>query len=525
MKLIPKETLLDKLLKKNETSGRFEILCNISDNTGTTDNSILQTCLSDVFINIEFHFSCNNSDQQQETFLASYPYDNITYNVTDSCDEPFLQELKLLNQSSDVYWSVCEKMSKKVMTNCSVRCNGNTCSINTICVREIDHRCLIPKYVRLTYECEQDSKMSESSCHKINETITISCDMGLLENQQLSITYQPSEVGDCLQINNLTFKFKPDVYPFYSNMSKGEATLSHMFTTKPHRGTTDTFSSERTSTTNSDMTNSVDFVESSTTSVVQTKIEPVSVGTIIGATVGSILLAVVFGVIVYWRRVYMMKHNTDRGSENVVGFALPRNSLKDYTGVQMVAYPGESSVQLTTDKPIINTYTVVSGDTQNKFKNDQIDHFKGKRIDIEIEHSATGYSLVRPNSNELQLPNMQLQMSQADSGYGLAKRISKEHNNKGNYSHSSSDNITSKDYEISPEGVYDRSNSRRNKNDIDVYDRAVDNTYDTADHNNKQRTDDDGNAYDHFIGPKTNDNYEQVIRNNKVVSDDTYGVH
>lgn len=53
--------------------------------------------------------------------------------------------------------------------------------------------------------------MSESSCHKINETITISCDMGLLENQQLSRTYQPSEVGDCLQINNLTFKFTPDV--------------------------------------------------------------------------------------------------------------------------------------------------------------------------------------------------------------------------------------------------------------------------------------------------------------------------
>lgn len=221
----------------------------------------------------------------------------------------------------------------------------------------------------------------------------------------------------------------------------------------------------------------------------------------------------------------MMKHNTDRRSESVVGSALQRTSLKDYTGVQMVAYPGESNVQLTKDNPTNNMYTVVSGDPQNTFENDQIDHFKGKRIDIEIEKSATGYSLVRPNPNELPLPNMQLQMSQADSGYSLAKQISKEHNNKGNYGHSSSDNITSKDYEISPEGVYDRSNSRRNKNDIDVYDRAVDNTYDTADHNNKQRTDDDGNAYDHFIGPKTNDNYEQVMRNNKVVSNDTYGVH
>ncbi|XP_076072337.1 uncharacterized protein LOC143044284 [Mytilus galloprovincialis] len=644
-----------QIAEKNETSGQFEIVCNISDNTGTTDKSLLQTCLSDVFINIEFHFSCNNSDQQQEIFLASYPYDNNIYNVTDYCDEPVLQELKILNQSSDVYWSVCEDISKTVMTNCSVRCDGKMCFINTICVREISPKCLIQKYVRLSYECEQDSmnlenkevliyidcgnkylidmkdisiqqkrqscsetqmqcfisdkdktqiidachnqmkctkpiklnskclytteyayynisykcsndnQMSESSCHKINETITISCDMGLLENQQLSITYQPSEVGDCLQINNLTFKFKPDVCdgginiteckinllkegltdhpclyvnthmininhscmhdPFYSNMSKGEATLSHMFTIKPHRGTTDTFSSERTSTTNADLTNSVEFVESSTTSVVQTKIEPVSVGTIIGVTVGSIVLTVIFGVIVYWRRVYMMKHNTDRRSESVVGSALQRTSLKDYTGVQMVAYPGESNIQLTKDNPTNNMYTVVSGDPQNKFENDQIDHLKGKRIDIEIEKSATGYSLVRPNPNELPLPNMQLQISQADSGYSLAKQISKEHNNKGNYGHSSSDNITSKDYEISPEGVYDRSNSRRNKNNINVYDRAVDNTYDTADHNNKQRTDDDGNAYDHFIGPKTNDNYEQVMRNNKVVSNDTYGVH
>ncbi|VDI13686.1 Hypothetical predicted protein, partial [Mytilus galloprovincialis] len=152
-----KRNVTRQIAEKNETSGQFEIVCNISDNTGTIDKSLFQTCLSDVFINIEFHFSCNNSDQQQETFLASYPYDNITYNITDSCDEPVLQELKFLNQSSDVYWSVCENISETIMTNCSVRCNGNTCSINTICVREIDPRCLIPKYMRLTYECVKDS--------------------------------------------------------------------------------------------------------------------------------------------------------------------------------------------------------------------------------------------------------------------------------------------------------------------------------------------------------------------------------
>lgn len=219
----------------------------------------------------------------------------------------------------------------------------------------------------------------------------------------------------------------------------------------------------------------------------------------------------------------MMKHKTDRQSESVVGSRLRENSLKDYTGVQMVAYPVESNIQLKEKNPTNNMDTVISGDPQDKFENDQNENLKGKRIDIEIENSATGYSLVKPISNQLQLPNMQLEMLQAESGYSLAKRISKEHNNKGNCGQRSSNNVASNDYEVSQEGVYDQSNGRRSKNDAGVYDRAVDNTYDTANQSTKQQTDD--NAYDHFTGPKTNDNYELIMRHNQVVSDETYGVN
>ncbi|CAC5413921.1 unnamed protein product [Mytilus coruscus] len=204
----------------------------------------------------------------------------------------------------------------------------------------------------------------------------------------------------------------------------------------------------------------------------------------------------------------------------MVDSLIRQNSLKDYTGVQMVAYPGEGNAHLTNEM-----YTEISDDPRNKFKSDQKENCKGKERDIDIDSGnfAGGYTLAKPIANKLQLLKIQLEMTQTDSGYSMAKRISTKDNYGGNCTQSSSDLVASNDYEDSPEGVYDQSKTRINMNDVDVYDRATDGTYDTANHCTKQRTEDDDIAYDHFTGPKTIDNYELVMRHNKVVSDDTNG--
>lgn len=186
----------------------------------------------------------------------------------------------------------------------------------------------------------------------------------------------------------------------------------------------------------------------------------------------------------------------------------------------MVAYPDASNEYMSDSNVTNDMITEVSADPRNKFESKHKENSKGKEKDIVNNYSVSRYSLAKPIADKSQLPNMQHGMTETDSGYSMVKRISKE-----NFTQSMPDLVTCNDYEDSPEGVYDQSKRRRNMNDVDVYDRATDGTYDTANHCAKLRTESDDIAYDHFTGPKTNDNYELVMRHNKVAIDDTYGVH
>lgn len=191
----------------------------------------------------------------------------------------------------------------------------------------------------------------------------------------------------------------------------------------------------------------------------------------------------------------------------------------------MVAYPDASNECLSDNNVTNDIMTEVSADPRNKFESKHEENRKGKERDIVNNNSVIRYSLAKPIADKSQLPNMQHEITETDSGYSMVKRISKENKDDGNFTQSISDLVTDNDYEDSPEGFYDQSKTRRNKNDADVYDRATDGTYDTANHCAKLRTESDDIAYDHFTGPKTNDNYELVMRHNKVAIDDTYGVH
>lgn len=68
--------------------------------------------------------------------------------------------------------------------------------------------------------------MQETSCHKINETITIKCNKtGQLEPKQLLIQFQPSDVADCLQQNNINFTFPYDVCSWGKNKKECKINL------------------------------------------------------------------------------------------------------------------------------------------------------------------------------------------------------------------------------------------------------------------------------------------------------------
>ncbi|VDI15735.1 Hypothetical predicted protein, partial [Mytilus galloprovincialis] len=267
-----------------------------------------------------------------------------------------------------------------------------------------------------------------------------------------------------------------------------------------------------------DLTTTIMLSDSSTTSREEIqKAEQASKGPIVGGIVGSIAFVAIFVVLaVFFKRVHIMKQKTNGQSECMVGSLKRQSSLKDYTGIQMVAYPGEGDKHLTRD---------ISDNSQNRYVSDQKESFKRKERKIDSAKCAGEYTLAKPIPNKLQSSNIQLEITTSDCGYSMAKRISKEDKDGENCIQSNSDFVASNDYQDSTEGVYDQAKTRRNMNDVDVYARATDGTYDTANHCTKRRTENDDIAYDHFTGPKTNDNYDLVITHNQVVGDDTYGVN
>ncbi|VDI15736.1 Hypothetical predicted protein, partial [Mytilus galloprovincialis] len=266
------------------------------------------------------------------------------------------------------------------------------------------------------------------------------------------------------------------------------------------------------------LTTTIMLSDSSTTSREEIqKAEQASKGPIVGGIVGSIAFVAIFVVLaVFFKRVHIMKQKTNGQSECMVGSLKRQSSLKDYTGIQMVAYPGEGDKHLTRD---------ISDNSQNRYVSDQKESFKRKERKIDSAKCAGEYTLAKPIPNKLQSSNIQLEITTSDCGYSMAKRISKEDKDGENCIQSNSDFVASNDYQDSTEGVYDQAKTRRNMNDVDVYARATDGTYDTANHCTKRRTENDDIAYDHFTGPKTNDNYDLVITHNQVVGDDTYGVN
>lgn len=194
----------------------------------------------------------------------------------------------------------------------------------------------------------------------------------------------------------------------------------------------------------------------------------------------------------------------------------------------MIAYPVDSFAQVAGSSRHFNDkYQDISGhfDTENQEEHtiNPSKRLDNKDINNEIGNIGNAYTLAKPIFNDPHLSNLKIEMADTDNGYTMAKRISKENTNPNDIQYGYH-LVTSNNYEDSLEGVYNQTNNERHENNTNVYDRAIDSTYDTA-HGTKQHMGDEGNAYDHFTGPKTTDNYELVTRKNIVVSDDTYGVN
>ncbi|XP_052071278.1 uncharacterized protein LOC127709690 isoform X2 [Mytilus californianus] len=484
------------------------------------------------------------------------------FGVNISCPNQYLISIKsvLLEEMKhscrkNVTVPDCKVDDDEILT-VNVGCNNHTAcmttfKLNASCAREKEYA-----FSQISYNCSnKTSVVSELSpkCIPVNETYSITCGQNIIQSNSSGIQLYPSYVGGCLNAvgvpihisnscNNVTdcdvnllhlvsnhscmevhTKLLKIDYtcaqdssytkgsvtsgknPLQMSMSKtGTTTMSSQSQAKSSTQKHDEYLSDRT-------TNTVPTHGTKSTGD-KLKGNGGSTVAIVAGIIGAVLLVVCMVIVCCCIRRWRIKTH-----KNIKRSPSRHNSVKDYTGIQMIAYPDDIA---TKSEVKSHPNDIV---TENS-KKDHSQDLELNRINNGTVDNGSAYSLAKPILNDPHLSDMKIEMTETDNGYSMAKRISKLNTNPNDPPYSLH-LTTINSYEDSQEGVYDQTKNGRYEKDTDVYDRATDSTYDTA-HGTKQHMGDEDNAYDHFTGPKTTDNYEIVTRhNNKAICDETYGVN